>query len=86
MALTERSGQQITILEDGQMQVCTVTSILKDGEVVAETRHRSVVQPGDDTAPHSDRVKQIAATVWDVETVNAFTAAKAKANNGKGPK
>ena len=70
--LEEKVGHKMEILEDGIIQVCEVTSILKDGEVVARTLHRHVLCPGDDTAKQVDKVIAVANAVWTKEVIDDY--------------
>tara|TARA_R110000824_G_scaffold93709_2_gene226587 strand:+ start:25234 stop:25494 length:261 start_codon:yes stop_codon:yes gene_type:complete len=78
MALTERTEEdKIEILADGTMQIRTATVIERDGVEISRTYHRHVIQPGDDTAKQSPKVKGLAASAWTAEVKQKFKAAKA---------
>ena len=64
------------VLEDGQIQVRKVTHVLKDGVGIGQQYHRHVLEPGQDTAGESDRVKAVATAVWTKEVVDEFKAKK----------
>ena len=84
MALTERTEEdKIEILADGTMQIRTATVIERDGVEISRTYHRHVIQPDEDTASQSPKVKDIAAAVWTADVKAKFKAAKA-ARNAKG--
>ena len=68
---------QITVLEDGQIQVREDTRILEDGEVLSHSYHRYVVGPGQRVA--DTRVAAIAAVVHTPAVVQAFRARQLKA-------
>ena len=75
--ITEEIGYKMEVLEDGQIQCCRVTHILKDGVEIAKTLHRHALAPGDDTKTQDPRVAAVATAVWDQDTVDTFTAVKA---------
>jgi ribosome maturation factor RimP len=78
MALTEKvSVDQITVLEDGQIQVRQVTRILDDGEEIAHTYHRHVVSPGDDLTGEDPRVKAHGKIAHTAAVVAAYKEARA---------
>lgn len=75
MALTKEIVQdKIEILEDGTMQVRTVTRILEDGEVISQGYHRHVVKPGDDVTSEDQKVQDIAGAVHTASVVAAYQA------------
>ncbi len=77
MALTEETVvDQITVLEDGQIQVRSATRILRDGEKISETFHRHVVSPGDDLNLEDARVKQVGTVMHTAAVVTAFDDAR----------
>ena len=69
---------QITILEDGQLQVRTATRVLEDGVLLGETYHRKVVAPGDPLAEESTRVKDVGTVVHTPDVVAAWDTKKSK--------
>ena len=77
MALTERTViDQITILEDGQLQVRRTTRVFKDGVEVGKTYHRHVVAPGNDFSKEDPRVQQACRTFHTPEVVQAYNKAR----------
>lgn len=72
MALTESITERLEVLEDGQLQIKTVTRILRDGAEIAKTIHREAVAPGADVSQKSARAKAIAAAVWTPDVVSAY--------------
>jgi urease accessory protein UreE len=68
---------QITVLEDGQIQVRQATKVLRDGVEIAKTFHRHVVAPGDDLAREDARVRAVATTVHTTAVITAFREARA---------
>ena len=77
--ITEEIGYKMEVLEDGQIWVCRVTHILRDGIEIAKTLHRHVLEPGQDTKTQHARVAAVAAAVWTKEVIDKFIAAKAAA-------
>ena len=75
MALEEVSVvDKIEVLLAGQIQVRTRNQVLRDGEEIAATYHRHVVNPGDDVTNEDPRVAAIAAATWTEEVVAAYQA------------
>jgi urease accessory protein UreE len=75
MALSEVSVvDKIEVLLAGQIQVRTRNQVLRDGEEIAATYHRHVVNPGDDVTNEDPRVAAIAAATWSEEVVAAYQA------------
>ena len=78
MALTKEVGQQVTILEDGQLQVKEVTKIIEDGVLISSANHRRVVAPGDNTTAETGHVKKAADAFHDAETIRKYKEKKAR--------
>jgi hypothetical protein len=77
MALTEQSViDQITILEDGQIQVRRADKVLKDGVEIASTYHRHVVVPGADVTREDTRVSKIAKATHTPAVIAAYRSAQ----------
>lgn len=75
MAITkEVVVDQITVLEDGQMQVRQCTRIMEDGVELSKSYHRHVVTPADDLENEDTKVKDIAAAVHTDEVKAAYQA------------
>ena len=73
MAITKEVViDQITVLEDGQIQVREATRILEDGERISETFHRHVVPPGADLDQEDARVKQVGGVVHTSDVITAW--------------
>lgn len=80
MALQERQViDQITVLEDGQIQVRRADKIIKDGVEVSKSYHRHVVVPGANLASEDTRVREVGAVVHTAEVITAYEAAVAAA-------
>ena len=77
MAISEQSViDQITVLEDGQIEVRRADKILRDGVEIAETYHRHVVVPGASLSGEDARVAAVATTVHTSAVVAAYLAAR----------
>ncbi len=70
---------QITFLEDGQIQVRSATVIVRDGVEIARTFHRHVVEPGMDLNLEDPRVKSLGQVDHTPERIVAFKAKLANA-------
>lgn len=66
---------QITVTENGTVLYREATRILKDGEQIAQTYHRTSLTPGQDLTGQPANVAAIATTVWTDEVVAAYQAA-----------
>lgn len=70
MALTKQEvTDKIEILEDGVVQIRRATRIFDDGVLVSETFKRAVLEPGQNIAAESGRVRQVCAAVWTPQVV-----------------
>ena len=69
MALEKQVEEHLEILPNGNIQIKTVTKILDDGVVIASTNHRSVAEPGQDISLYSQRVQDIASSLWTPELI-----------------
>lgn len=63
---------KIEVVENGTLQVREVTRILRDGEVIASTFHRSTFPPGSDVSQQPLNVQNIAQAVWTEEVLQAY--------------
>ncbi len=68
---------KIEVLENGCVQVRTLTSILEDGQPISGTYHRHVVAPGADYSNEDARVQAICAATHTPEVIDAYNAATA---------
>lgn len=65
MALTKETVvDKIEVLESGAIQVRQAVRIVEDGEMISQSYHRHVVQPGDDLMNEDPKVVAIANAVW----------------------
>ena len=75
MALTEtKIIDQITVTENGIVLYREATRILKDGEQIAQTYHRSSLTPGQDLTGQPDNVVAICNTAWTEAVIAAYQA------------
>jgi len=73
MIVKENMIDQITILEDGQIQIREVMKFVEDGEVIAISGyHRRVVTPDDDIENEDSRIKALANVDWSPERKAKF--------------
>ena len=75
MALSEEKViDQITVVENGTVQYREATRIIKDGEQIAQTYHRSSLAPASDLTGVPDNVVAICNAAWTEEVVAAYQA------------
>jgi DNA-binding transcriptional LysR family regulator len=75
MALTETKViDQITVTENGIVLYREATRILKDGEQIAQTFHRSSLTPGQDLTGQPANVQAIATAAWTDAVIAAYQA------------
>ncbi len=75
MALTEEKViDTITVTENGTILYREATRILKDGEQIAQTYHRSSLAPASDLAGVPDNVVAICNVAWTKDVVDAYKA------------
>lgn len=75
MSLTEtKTIDQITVTENGTVLYREATRILKDGEQIAQTFHRSSLTPGQDLTGVPANVVAICNAAWTPEVLAAYQA------------
>ena len=75
MALTETKViDQITVTENGTVLYREATRILKDGEQIAQTFHRSSLAPAADLTDVPANVVAICNAAWTEEVIAAYQA------------
>ena len=72
MALTKRNEYKIEILESGVIQVRRSDIIDEDGETLATSYFRYVINPGDSVTDEPARVQAVANVVHTAEVVSAY--------------
>jgi len=65
---------QITVTENGTVLYREATRILKDGEQIAQTYHRSSLTPAQDLTGQPANVVAICNVAWTPEVVAAYEA------------
>ena len=79
MALTEEKViDTITVTENGTILYREATRILKDGEQIAQTYHRSSLAPASDLTDVPANVVAIANVTWTTDVVTAYQASLVK--------
>jgi hypothetical protein len=79
MALTEEKViDTITVTENGTILYREATRILKDGEQIAQTYHRSSLAPASDLTDVPANVVAIANAAWTKDVVTAYQEQVAK--------
>ena len=68
----EVSIDQITVTENGTVLYREATRILKDGEQIAQTYHRSSLAPASDLTDVPANVVAICNVVWTPEVIAAY--------------
>ena len=75
MALTETKViDQITVTENGTVLYREATRILKDGEQIAQTYHRSSLTPAQDLTGQPANVVAICNAAWTPAVIAAYQA------------
>jgi DNA-binding transcriptional LysR family regulator len=75
MALSETKViDQITVTENGIVLYREATRILKDGDQIAQTYHRSSLTPGQDLTGQPANVTAICNVTWTPEVIAAYQA------------
>lgn len=69
---------KIEVVENGTLQVREATRIMKDGEQIAQTYHRTSFAPGSDVSGQPVNVQAVASAVWTPEVVSAYQAEQAR--------
>ena len=76
MSITKATTvDQITVTENGIIQVRQVTRIMEDGQQLSSSYHRWSLTPGQDVTDQPANVQAIAAAAWTPAVVAAYTAA-----------
>jgi len=75
MSLTETKViDQITVTENGTVLYREATRILKDGEQIAQTFHRTSLTPAQDLTSQPEQVVAICNVAWTPEVIAAYQA------------
>jgi len=65
---------QITVTENGIVLYREATKLLKDGQQIAQTYHRTSLTPGQDLTGQPDNVAAICNLTWTQEVIAAYEA------------
>jgi len=65
---------QITVTENGIVLYRETTRILKDGDQIAQTYHRTSLTPGQDLTGQPANVVAICNVAWTADVVSAYQA------------
>ena len=85
MSFTEtKTVDQITITENGIVLYREATRILKDGEQIAQTYHRTSLTPAQDLTGQPANVVAICNAAWTEEVIAAYQAQIAAQNSQQG--
>lgn len=75
MSLSETKViDQITVTENGTVLFREATRILKDGEQIAQTFHRTSLTPAQDLTGQPSQVVAICNVAWTPEVIAAYEA------------
>jgi len=75
MAFTETKViDQITVTENGTVLYREATRILKDGDEIAKTYHRTSLTPAQDLTGQPEQVVAICNAAWTEEVIAAYQA------------
>jgi DNA-binding transcriptional LysR family regulator len=75
MALTEtKTVDQITVTENGIVLYREATRILKDGDQIAQTYHRTSLTPAQDLTGQPANVVAICNAAWTEAVISAYQA------------
>lgn len=75
MSLSEiKVTDEITVTENGIVLYREATKVLRDGEEIAKTYHRSSLTPGQDLTGVPSNVADICNLVWTPEVIAAYEA------------
>jgi DNA-binding transcriptional LysR family regulator len=79
MSLSETKViDQITVTENGTVLYREATRILKDGEQIAQTFHRTSLTPAQDLTGQPAQVVAICNVAWTPEVIAAYQAEQAR--------
>ena len=69
-----KTVDQITVTENGIVLYREATRILKDGEQIAQTYHRTSLTPAQDLTGQPANVVAICNAAWTADVVSAYQA------------
>lgn len=65
----------ITVLEDGQMQIRRADIVERDGVEIARNFHRHVISPGQDVSGEDEKIQLIAGVIHTPLVIESFIQA-----------
>lgn len=68
----QKTIDQITVTENGHVLYREATRVLKDGQEIAKTYHRSSLFPGQDLTGIPANVVAVANAVWTEELIQQY--------------
>jgi len=74
----EKVIDKIEILEDGTMFIREKTKVFRDGEIIAETYHRSSYTPEEEIPFINDNITGIASIIRTKEVVDKYKSERQK--------
>jgi hypothetical protein len=78
MSITKQTEvDQITVIENGAVQVRQATRIVDNGEKLSNSYHRWTIAPGQDYSDQELKVQAICAATHTPEVIEAYKAATA---------
>jgi len=78
MSITKQTEvDQITVIENGVVQVRQATRIVDNGEKLSNSYHRWTIAPGQDYSDQELKVQAICAATHTPEVIEAYKAATA---------
>lgn len=72
MFTEKKTIDQITVTENGTVLFREATHIIKDGEQIAQTYHRSSLAPASDLTGVPENVAAIAKAAWTENVIKAY--------------
>lgn len=77
-----KTVDQTTITENGVILYREASRVFRDGEMIAQTYHRTSLTPGQDLTGHPEGVATICNAAWTPEIVAAYQSAVEVSGSG----
>ena len=74
MVLTETTAYKVEVNENFSIGVRRADIVLKDGNEIARSYHRSVLMPGSDLSDQVQEVRDVANAVWTQQVIADYEA------------
>lgn len=68
----QETYSEIQLLESGEIQLRKTTKLVEDGNILSQSHHRLVLNPGDDVSDLPDHIQDISTIFWTDEMIEAF--------------